>query len=248
MAYNFTDPDKARHLPSGIQQALMWIILTVIILLNIKVFLVVSKMKVRRRSTVYGILSLAIADFGLGLVHIMKLSYLIHTNYQIKDEHPICILDGTSTTIFAEVSIVTITILNLDRLFTIWFPIKYDLLATARKMKVIYVAVWIFFTVLAMPQIFTGKGINIVYHVDSFMCYRIFGKEVISDIAGIALFYTVPVIILLFCDLRIFCLARKRSKLLQQCVHSNNTGIRSESQWRKDLGIVRTLAVMTIGD
>ena len=64
-----------RPYPNVAQIVMMWTLPVLMVTLNISVFVVVPRMETVQSGTGLGMLSLAAADFSLGCIHLLRMSY-----------------------------------------------------------------------------------------------------------------------------------------------------------------------------
>lgn len=249
---NSTLMELDRPLPNTLQLVIMWTSPALMILLNILVFVVAPRMKSIRPCTGYGMISLALADFCLGLVHFTRLSFNTYTNYQLEENHPICIIDGYGQALFASISIATLTFLNLDRLLTITLPLRYPRHLSPTRIKLVHLIIWVFMICLLAPTTTGATGTDIKYYKHAFMCVPDWAGSLPFNLLILILVEIIPTFVILACFVGIFMTARKKNKALRNNndVQVHGGGSREnlvDSQWKRDIRIFRTLAIMTFG-
>ena len=141
--------EEANDFPHPQQLAIffMWFLTILVIITNIPVFVVTIRLKEISDATKITMLSLALTDILLALVHFARLCYFaILDKYYFEDL--ICRIDGVAVSIFAGVSVINITYLCIDRAINIKFPLRYPLYFTKKVVIFIQVFIWSFVTLI----------------------------------------------------------------------------------------------------
>ena len=246
-----TNISSDRPYPHVGQIAMMWTLPFLMIFLNILVFVVTPKMKAIRPCTGYGMMSLGAADFCLGIVHIIRMSYNTYSDYQLKASDPVCILDGYGQALFASISISTLTFMNIDRLLTIAFPLHYQRHLSKFRVLAVHGGIWVVMICLLAPTTTGITGTRIKYYDHAFMCVPDWAGSLPFNLVILILVEVIPTGVILLCFIGIFYFARTKSQELKSKgsgVQVHHGGAKTEdSQWKRDMRIFRTLAIMTFG-
>ena len=247
---NWTLPETPY--PSVPQIIIMWVLPLAMVFLNILVFIVVPRMKTIRPCTGFGMISLAAADFSLGIVHLIRLSFNSYSHFHLEESHPICIIDGFGQALFASVSIATLTYMNMDRLLTVAFPLKYPRYLTATKVHCAHACIWGFMICLLAPTITGITGTKMKYYEHAFMCVPDWGGGLSYNLVVFTLVEIIPTSVIMVCFIGVFYFARHRNPKLTdtRCarIHDGRQAGADSAEWKRDMRIFRTLALMTFGE
>ena len=247
---NLTD---YRPYPAASQILVMWTLPVLILSLNTMVFIVSPRMKCRQQYTSYGMISLALADFNIGLIHLIRTSYNTHTGYMMQSSHPICIMDAYGQAILTAISIGTLTFLNFDRFLTMALPFKYPYPGFMTKCRVltIHVTIWTFGLIQLVPTLTGLTGTKVKYYENAFICVPSWAGSIVYNSIVIAIIVGIPGIFNTIAFIGIFILARRNKMKLgdkyEAGTHSAKQS-KNKENFKKDLKVFRTLAYMTFGE
>ena len=228
--------------PHPAQVVLNWTIILLILSLNVLVFVVAPRMRTIKPGTTYGVLSLAITDFCLGITRLITITYNTYTGYKVYDQHPVCLVAGYGQTFFAAVSIITLTFMNIDRLLTFAYPLHYQL--TKKKTVVILGGIWFITLALLTPAMSGTLEMGIMYNRNSFLCLLSWADDLPYKLVLLVLFMIIPTILVVICFCGSFHLARSSHKNMVE--NSNNSS--KSSQWQRDHRLFKMLSIMTAGE
>ena len=138
--------------------------ITLIIIANTTVLIVLGRMKNCLTKMKLFLQSLALADLCVGLIwlliHIENiLGFDIHV---LTTSYWICLMELHLLVIVLTVSVLTLSIISIERYIAVVRPFKYHTLITQARSKYAVVSVWLFSTMLYLPVylvfLFTADG------------------------------------------------------------------------------------------
>ncbi len=240
--------DKYFREPSWIQQLIMWLVPIMIIVLNIMVLVVIPLVKQLRNSTGAAMVSLAIADFSLGMSSLidMTFNYTVYDTFYKQIRDPLCKLLAFCTPAFCVASISTLMLINLDRYLTLSYPLRYPIVITLRKIVAIVLSLWSISLILFILPVLGLGSLQINFYEGMYLClpdYRIFVPYTVGVFTVVLV---IPTVIIVYSFTGIFLIARKQNRI----IHAHNTTSNPTSTngfSKKDAQIVKTLLTMTVG-
>ena len=115
----------------SLPQISFWTLNVCIICFNITVFLVVPRVSSLQNSTGKAMLSLASTDTCMGIWALARVIFQTIDGYlSLQDSLFLCKMDAFFMAWLASISIVTLTFINIDKLCTLSYPLRYPLVMT----------------------------------------------------------------------------------------------------------------------
>ena len=225
------------------QIAIMWMNGMLAILFNITVFLVVPHVESLQNSTGKAMLSLAVTDTCLGIYTQIRVSYMtIRGDFSSHPENLICKSDGFFNSFLAGISILTLTFINLDKLFMLSYPFHYPQLMTPKVTNGIIVTIWLTLFIMVCPAVLGWGGLGVKFYPDAYLC-------IIDFSINIAYTATTNILLLLFPTIAIFCsfLGIYRIVRRQKLQIAAQESIQPFSSTSHQSSHIRTLIIMTMG-
>lgn len=143
----------------------MWLIVICTIAFNIPVFIIVPKMESLMAVSSTGMLSLAVTDTCQGCLSLATLCYFyFQGHHYIPPDSVYCRAAGFLASYFASVSIITLTLLAVDKQLTIRFPLIYNQYITLLRASIVQFAIWIFCFLLLFPIPFQLFSAELPFH------------------------------------------------------------------------------------
>ena len=177
-----------------------WIVAVVAVVGNgLAIFLITTRPNLRT-TTNWFVLSLAVADFGVGAVYYPRVSFCpIFDKTCVNEGVKIAILIGI---LFVNASITNLCALTLDRYLAIVHPLRYVAFMTKKRVALLVSAAW---------------GVASTLSASVFLFHVVFTREDQQIIAMPLLLYTIAInlgvcIFLLFATVRIFLVVRRITK------------------------------------
>ena len=244
MFHNGTANEISNDIILHPQTYLIIITLTVslcMICFNIPVFFVVPKIH-SLGNTAKFMLSLACTDVGFGISRItMIIINLSRNNFYMEIDSLQCIYDGSTAPFFCAASVHIMTIMNLDKMFSICFPFRYRQIVSQSKivLNLLVSSPW-----LINVSLFLAPGllraVKVKYEPAALMCMVDFsGNLPYLIIAGLGFALFFPAIGLAISAVGIFRVARKQKHQIEAVQVSNAIKLT-----KSDFKIIRTLVIM----
>ncbi len=224
-------------LPPVWKLALMYLIATVILLVNIPVFLIVPRLQTLHISMRFIMLNLAITDFSLGLLtHTRLLYYCIMGTSHLPDTF--CRLDAFMNNLLGSLSILSLTFLSLDKLLTLKYPLSYGIKMTKLKTCAILSAMWTLMVILYIPTVAPALGGKASFNHYSYACLVDTQAILAYLITILLLLQVIPSILLLVSTTSICCLVHQQRELFQQY-------LLEEQKYNRETQVLTTILIMT---
>ena len=177
-----------------------WILAVVTVVGNgLVIFLITTRRNLRTTTNCF-VLSLAVADFGVGAVYYPRVSFCpIFDKTCVNEGVKIAILIGI---LFVNASITNLCALTLDRYLAIVHPLRYVAFMTKKRVALLVAVAW---------------GVASTLSASVFLFHVVFTREDQKIIAMSLLLYIVAInlsvcIFLLFATVRIFLVVRRITK------------------------------------
>ena len=173
-----------------------WILAVVAVVGNGLVILLITTRRNLRTTTNWFVLSLAVADFGVGAVYYPRVSFCsIFDETCVNEAVEIAFLFGA---LFVYASAGNLCALTLDRYLAIVHPLRYVTFMTKKRVALLVAAAW---------------GAALTLSASSFLSHVVFGRENQQIIAMLLLLYDTAIVLgvcifLLFATVRIFLVVR----------------------------------------
>ena len=186
------------------------------------------------------IVSLAVADLLVGLfllpIQIYQFYYLQNPFHAI-----FCVFYMWIDTLCETASIVSLTVISIDRCYKITFPLQYKAKVTPRKCFVVILGVWFFSTTFATLGVIPYNGNNNI-HPGLIKC---FNPNYLFYLFAFIFAFVLPCVILTSTYVLIFITAYRRRRRLAQ---SNGIfcSAGGRSMYVKDLKNAKTLAIFVL--
>lgn len=151
-------PKKNEHITVHITIEI--ILSSIVIVLN-GIEIIILKGYVKRKLNVYEmfIFSLSISDllFGLSNITINILHMAAFRDYVLRDVTNLITSTYTAYFLFVLVSIIHLNAIGLDRLWSIYKPIKHNVVVTKRRIRIFLLLVWVFSVVASITLALSDK-------------------------------------------------------------------------------------------
>ena len=226
--------------PNGLEGFIMWTIPILIVLLNTVVFIIVPRIKKLQPGTRFGMLSLAASDFCMGTFLLINHVYMAaYTHYQVDKTQPLCVAIGIGISISYGTSMMALAFLGVDRLLKMVVPLRYPRIMTTRNTRIIIVIIWIVISGIMFLNFRSESASQIHYYEHVFLCNNNWVGDLTYNLVFAFFTQVLPTFTCLASFIGIFCIATRRKMLPAQA---------SSTQFKRDLRIFRTLAIMTLGE
>lgn len=186
------------------------------------------------------VVSLALADILMAAICAPPcLSVLISGRRTFGDF--VCQLQGFAIASLACVSLLTMTLVAVNRYFLIVRPQQYQRLFTPKKTKIMIVAVWIFSCCEPLPYL--GSGHRYQYHAGKVFCFQVLEVDFFTLLGYV--YVVVPIFVLTSCYYTVFKMLREHQARIRSLRKSNKTSTRRVSI--EDINVTRTLFLTVCG-
>ena len=231
--------------PNVVESVVILSCIVLVIALNAFMFVVIRGMKTVNKSTVDGMLSLGIADMMLGTAGAIYIAFnYLQADFNMTVDNPVCMMYAFVSTYLANISIITLTFLNIDKLLIFAYPLKYPVVMTTRKFRLILIFIWVLQLPIAVAPLFNWNGAVIMVDRDAYICmwdWRTGKVFLIIMFLGTQQFPTYGNIVAF---LGILCIIYRRKA---PGANAAAGGAQQDSKHAKNVRLVRTLALMTLG-
>ncbi|XP_031554770.1 histamine H2 receptor-like [Actinia tenebrosa] len=154
----------------------------------------------------------------------------------------VCQLQGFAIASLACVSLLTMTLVAVNRYFLIVRPQQYQRLFTPKKTKIMIVAVWIFSCCEPLPYLLSGHRYQ--YHAGKVFCFQVLEVDFFTLLGYV--YVVVPIFVLTSCYYTVFKMLREHQARIRSLRKSNN-----KSSTRRvsieDINVTRTLFLTVCG-
>ena len=186
------------------------------------------------------IVSLAVADLLVGLFLLPIRTY--HFYYLQNPFHAIfCVFYIWIDILCETVSIVTLTVISIDRCYKITFPLQYKAKVTTRKCFVVILGVWFFSTTFATLGVIPYTGNNNIRPA-RFKCTN---PNNLYYLFAFIFAFALPCVILTLTYVLIFITAYRRRRRVVQINETYSSAV-GRSMHLKDLKNAKTLAIFVL--
>ena len=195
-----------------------WLLAFVAVFGNGLVIYLISTRPRLRTKTNWVVLSLALADFGVGSVYFPRIAYCtVHDKTCVNDGVIIAFSIGV---LFLYASVTNLCVLTLDRYLAIVKPLRYATLMTKERVALLITAAWK--AALPVPVLFL-----ILFFATSGRAHELVAKTVIIYTAILC---TTVCIVVVCASTRIFLIARQHSRqtarIMAQLNYNQDEGAR----------------------
>ena len=226
--------------PTPLQLTFMWVVILLMMMLNIVVFLAMPRFQTHLVGTRIGMLSLAVTDFlfsgSLMIFHTYNLAF---GRYQVKESDALCLFAASAISVLGCTSLGTLMFLNLDRLLTMMYPLRYPQYMTKSKHIRVHVFIWVLMIGVTMCHTFRSYpwNVQITYYEYAFTCAPYWRAEVVFNLLGTGMLLVIPTVVITVSFIGVLIIASRRTV----------RGRQERSRMTRNLRIVRTLSFMTGG-
>lgn len=178
--------------------------------------IIISNYKLHK-PTYYFISSLAVADFLVGALYIpFYIASSVARHWQLSFAW--CKWHAAFISLSVNASLMTLCLVSVDRFLAITDPLRYQTTLTTRRSALLLLGGWIHSILWAVsPQLGWGE---VVYDSKTSTCRPNWGARGLGNrlyALGLALFpFAVPVVCMVYCYCRIFCVARQHIKSIKK--------------------------------
>ncbi len=224
-------------MPSTVQISLIFMISLLMIVLNIPVFFIVPHVA-NLGNTGNVMLSLACTDVLLGTQSLTRLIInLARHNFYVSNDSFLCKLDGFANPFFATVSITHMTLINLDKLFSIQFPLRYRHLMTPRMLNIIMIGIWLGLCIFFSPVFYV---LNVNMYESVFVCIIDFSSYPPYAMSLYLIAFVFPTTGIAIAAVKIYKIAQKQRHQIESLQGQHRMISKNDSQ------IILTLGLMTL--
>ncbi|XP_071497330.1 probable G-protein coupled receptor 21 [Diadema antillarum] len=187
----------------------LFIIASLAVIGNIVNFVVIGSSKSLKTCQGYFLLSLATADFGMGLVTLSAIVPAVIHRWPYGDT--CCLIIAYMSEVCSRVSLITIISLSIERYIAVIHPFRYQRYVTKRKIAVIIVSTWLF-CIAFFSQLFTRLyGLNYEFDVDKLVCSADYEDNMTYFIVALSLLLVPSFVVITFTSISVHIRVLKSS-------------------------------------
>ena len=123
----------------------------------------------------------------------------------------VCQMQGYVVATLACVSLLTLTLVAVNRYFLIVRPKNYQNIFTTGRTRLMILAIWVLSLLEPLPYLLSGH--NYVYHAGKFFCFQVVEVDFFTLLGYI--FIVIPMFVLILCYYKVFKTLREHKKRLQ---------------------------------
>lgn len=154
----------------------------------------------------------------------------------------VCQLQGFAIASLACVSLLTMTLVAINRYFLIVQPHLYQRIFTPKKTKIMIMAVWLFSCVEPLPYLLSGHRYQ--YHAGKVFCFQVIQVDFYTLLGY--LYVTIPVFVLTSCYYKVFKMLREHQQRIRS-LRKTNKNASSRRVSIEDINVTRTLFITVCG-
>ncbi|XP_061188649.1 5-hydroxytryptamine receptor 1B-like [Saccostrea echinata] len=189
---------------------------------NITVILTILGTPSLRSGSSLLLLNLGVCDLLYGIIRISMLTdSFLYGGWRFSQT--VCSFTAISTSLFSVVSILTITVIALDRYLSIIHCLRYSSWSPMMTTALALTSTWVIGLVSSIPSI-TGIWGSVTYDPKLYLCYVKWNTHLSYAIFQFLMTYLVPIITMGYSYLRIIAVARSHAKKITDLnAHVNRT-------------------------
>ncbi|XP_062614056.1 5-hydroxytryptamine receptor 1B-like [Saccostrea cucullata] len=189
---------------------------------NITVILTILGTPSLRSGSSLLLLNLGVCDLLYGVIRISTLTdSFLYEGWHFNQT--VCSFTAISTSLFSVVSILTTTVIALDRYLSIIHCLRYSSWSPTMTTTLALTATWVFGLVSSIPSI-TGIWGSVTYDPKLYLCYIKWNTHLSYATLQFLMTYLVPIITMGYSYLRIIVVARSHAKKITDLnAHVNRT-------------------------
>ncbi|XP_033104183.1 beta-2 adrenergic receptor-like [Anneissia japonica] len=210
-----------------LQSTLIALLILPTIIGNLLVIILIRKFRNLHTRTSVLLLNLSIADCGVG-IFVTPFAFLNSLSTSIDELNSatvLCKISGVLNFTFCLASISTLTAISIERYYAITQPLYYHKIVTRQKMTLALIFTWTYSFIWSIIP-FGISDQNYVFFQDNYVCILDFAYlKIFSSLLSLFCFM-IPLIIITFCYLSIYKIARKQLKQIhdiETAVNRRNT-------------------------
>ncbi|XP_030638232.1 trace amine-associated receptor 1-like [Chanos chanos] len=214
---------------------------------NLLVIITIFHFKQLHTSTNYLILSLAIADFLMG-VFVMPPSMLrsVETCWYLGNFF--CKIHSSVDVMLCTASILNLSFISIDRYYAVCHPLQYRSRITPLATGIMIAVCWSVSAVIGLGMIFLELNILGIeeFYYNNIVCEGgciLFQTSASSTVSSVLSFY-IPGIIMLGIYLKIFLVAQRQAQAIQNTTNQSKTSNKQPSLSKTEKKATKTLAII----
>ncbi|EDO33255.1 predicted protein, partial [Nematostella vectensis] len=153
----------------------------------------------------------------------------------------VCQLQGFAIAALACVSLLTMTLVAINRYFLIVRPQTYQWLFTPRKTKAMIVMIWLLSCTEPLPYLLSGHRYE--YHAGKVFCFQVLEVDFYTLLGYV--YVALPVVVLTSCYYVVFKILRQHQERIRSLRKSNRSSTHRVSV--EDINVTRTLFITVCG-
>ncbi len=245
--HNETFWDLGRNTPPTWKLLIMYVIGISIVIINVPVFILVPQLKSLQRSMRYTMLNLAITDSLLGIQTIFRLIHYTSTGYYVMyDESYLCHWDGFVNNYLGSVSILSLSCLSLDKLFTLKYPLRHSIFMTRNVTFIVISLIWLSMLALWLPSSVSAFGGFAVFDWDAYICY-VASQHMIHSVVIVLLIQVLPSVTIVTSFYLIWRIIKFQRLARRKSLQAGPLSSPNPSEHKSAIKTIKTLVIMSSG-
>jgi len=208
---------------------------------NSLVLWMVCKNKNLRTIPNHFIISLALADIAMAVIcqppclTVLVAGKRTYGNF-------VCQLQGYVVAMLACVSLLTLTLVAVNRYFLIVRPKNYQKWFTAKNTRLMILAIWLLSLLEPLPYLCSDH--RYVYHAGKFFCFQVVEVDFFTLLGYV--FVVIPMIVLTFCYYKVFRALRVHNERMKSMKRRGDQPTKSKITV-EDINVTKTLFLTVCG-
>lgn len=209
---------------------------------NSLVLWMVCKNKNLRTIPNHFIISLAFADIMMAVIcQPPCLTVLVAGKRTYGDF--VCQLQGYVVAMLACVSLLTLTLVAVNRYFLIVRPKNYQKFFTTKRTRLMILAIWVLSLLEPLPYLCSNH--RYVYHAGKFFCFQVVEVDFFTLLGYV--FVVIPMIVLTFCYYKVFRALKEHNKRLRSMRRRGDDQSTEAKISVEEINVTKTLFLTVCG-
>ncbi|XP_044175129.1 melatonin receptor type 1C-like [Acropora millepora] len=203
---------------------------------NSLVLWMVCKNKNLRTIPNYFIISLSLADITMAILcqppclTVLLVGKRTFGNF-------ICQLQGYVIAMLACVSLLTLTLVAVNRYFLIVRPKNYQKIFTPRRTRFMILGIWLLSMLEPLPYLLSNH--RYVYHAGKFFCFQVVEVDFFTLLGYV--YVAIPMVVLTFCYIKVFRKLKQHNKKLRSLRRRGFDQSTAAKIMGEDINVTKTL-------
>ena len=155
----------------------------------------------------------------------------------------VCQLQGYVVAMLSCVSLLTLTLVAVNRYFLIVRPKNYPKIFTAKRTRLMILSIWVLSLLVPLPYLCSDH--RYVYHAGKFFCFQVVEVDFFTLLGYV--FVAIPMVVLTFCYSEVFRALKKHNKRLRSMRRRGDQLTTAKQITVEDINITKTLFLTVCG-